>query len=198
VTAVTSAKDKIVDLPALLERLAQLRARGEKIVFTNGCFDLVHVGHLRYLQAARRLGDRLVVAINSDGSMRKLKGPGRPILPLDQRLKVLAGFGCVDFVLAFEEDTPHTLLRGDPPRGAGQGGELFAGRRRGPRNRGDLRRRGQDSGADGESLDDEPGGADSRFAGLTAGGFVGKSERLQPADAVGAFFNSSGCIGDQA
>jgi D-beta-D-heptose 7-phosphate kinase / D-beta-D-heptose 1-phosphate adenosyltransferase len=115
VTAVTSAKDKIVDLPALLERLAQLRARGEKIVFTNGCFDLVHVGHLRYLQAARRLGDRLVVAINSDGSMRKLKGPGRPILPLDQRLKVLAGFGCVDFVLAFEEDTPHTLLEAIRP-----------------------------------------------------------------------------------
>jgi D-beta-D-heptose 7-phosphate kinase / D-beta-D-heptose 1-phosphate adenosyltransferase len=115
VTAVISARNKIVDLPALLERLGPLRARGEKVVFTNGCFDLVHVGHLRYLQAARRLGDRLVVAINSDASMRRLKGPERPILPAEQRLKVLAGFGCVDFVLAFGEDTPHALLEAIRP-----------------------------------------------------------------------------------
>jgi D-beta-D-heptose 7-phosphate kinase / D-beta-D-heptose 1-phosphate adenosyltransferase len=115
VSAVIAAKDKIVELPTLLERLEPLRARGERIVFTNGCFDLVHVGHLRYLQAARRLGDRLVVAINSDASMRRLKGSGRPILAEEQRLKVLAGFECVDFVLAFEDDTPHALLRAIQP-----------------------------------------------------------------------------------
>lgn len=112
---VVSAREKIVDLGGLLGRIEALRARGEKLVFTNGCFDLIHVGHLRYLQAARALGDRLIVAINSDASMRRLKGPTRPILPEDQRLKVLAGLACVDFVLAFEDDTPHRLLRAIRP-----------------------------------------------------------------------------------
>jgi D-beta-D-heptose 7-phosphate kinase/D-beta-D-heptose 1-phosphate adenosyltransferase len=95
--------------------VAPLKASGKTIVFTNGCFDLIHVGHLRYLQAARALGDVLIVAINGDESLRRLKGPSRPILPVDQRLKVLAGFGCVDFVLAFDDDTPHRLLRAIRP-----------------------------------------------------------------------------------
>lgn len=108
-------QDKIVDLEALPERLAPLRASGKSIVFTNGCFDLIHVGHLRYLQAARKLGDCLIVAINGDESLRRLKGASRPILPADQRLRVLAGFECVDFVLTFDDDTPHRLLRAIRP-----------------------------------------------------------------------------------
>lgn len=102
--------DKIVELDALLERIAPLREDGKSIVFTNGCFDLIHVGHLRYLEAAARLGNCLIVAINGDDSLRRLKGPSRPILPADQRLRVLAGLACVDFVLTFDDDTPHRLL----------------------------------------------------------------------------------------
>ena len=82
-----------------------------KVCLTNGCFDLIHVGHLRYLNAARTKGDCLVVAVNSDESMHRIKGPSRPILPADQRKRVLAGFACVDFVTEFDEDTPHSLLR---------------------------------------------------------------------------------------
>ncbi len=108
-------QEKIVELDALLERLKPLREAGKTIVFTNGCFDLIHVGHLRYLQAARALGDVLIVAINGDDSLRRLKGPSRPILPVDQRLKVLAGFECINFVLAFDDDTPHRLLRAIRP-----------------------------------------------------------------------------------
>lgn len=110
-----STTRKIVDLETLTVRLAPLRETGRTIVFTNGCFDLIHVGHLRYLQAARSLGDCLVVATNGDASLRRLKGPTRPILPVDQRLKVLAGFACVDFVLSFDDDTPHRLLHAIRP-----------------------------------------------------------------------------------
>lgn len=110
-----ATSEKIVDLEVLIGRLAPLRSAGRKIVFTNGCFDLIHVGHLRYLEAARRLGDCLIVAINGDESLRRLKGPARPILPVEQRLKVLAGFGCVDFVLSFDDDTPHRLLHAIRP-----------------------------------------------------------------------------------
>ncbi|MBI1784884.1 D-glycero-beta-D-manno-heptose 1-phosphate adenylyltransferase [Candidatus Sumerlaeota bacterium] len=106
-------EEKILDRHALAAKLDALRSQGgaRKIVFTNGCFDLVHVGHLRYLEAARRLGDALVVAVNGDASLRKLKGEGRPILPATQRKRVLAGFACVNFVTGFDEETPHELLR---------------------------------------------------------------------------------------
>ncbi|MCL5269348.1 MAG: adenylyltransferase/cytidyltransferase family protein [bacterium] len=104
-------RDKIYERRALAARLTELRAAGLcKLVFTNGCFDLVHVGHLRYLWAARRQGDALVVAVNDDDSIRRLKGPDRPILKLEERLQILAGFACVDFVTWFGEDTPIPLL----------------------------------------------------------------------------------------
>ena len=91
--------------------LATHRARGERIVFTNGCFDLMHIGHTRYLKAARALGDLLVVGVNSDASTRLLnKGPGRPIVPEDQRAEVLAALACVDYVVLFDEPDPARLL----------------------------------------------------------------------------------------
>jgi D-beta-D-heptose 7-phosphate kinase/D-beta-D-heptose 1-phosphate adenosyltransferase len=106
-----SSEEKILDRPSLAARVAALRKRGVKVVLTNGCFDLIHVGHARYLRAARALGDCLIVAVNSDASLRRIKGPGRPILPAGQRKRVLAGLACVDFVTEFDEDTPHDLLR---------------------------------------------------------------------------------------
>jgi D-beta-D-heptose 7-phosphate kinase/D-beta-D-heptose 1-phosphate adenosyltransferase len=87
------------------------RAQGEKIVFTNGCFDIIHAGHVGYLTEARTLGDRLVVAINSDDSVKRLKGAGRPINPVDRRMAVLAGLSAVDWVVSFADDTPETLLQ---------------------------------------------------------------------------------------
>jgi len=81
-------------------------ARGERIVFTNGCFDLLHLGHVRSLEEARSHGDRLLVAVNSDASVRRLKGRGRPLIPARQRAEVLAALACVDWVVVFGEDTP--------------------------------------------------------------------------------------------
>jgi rfaE bifunctional protein nucleotidyltransferase chain/domain len=94
------------------ERLLALhgRPRDGRLVFTNGVFDLLHRGHVEYLYAARALGDALVVAVNTDDSVRRLKGPARPTVPLDDRLYVLAGLGCVDAVTAFGEDTPQALI----------------------------------------------------------------------------------------
>lgn len=87
------------------------RAHGEKIVFTNGCFDIIHAGHVGYLAEARKLGDRLIVAINDDESVRRLKGNGRPINPVDRRMQVLAGLAAVDWVVSFADDTPEALLQ---------------------------------------------------------------------------------------
>ena len=87
------------------------RAHGEKIVFTNGCFDIIHAGHVGYLEDARKQGDRLIVAINDDASVRRLKGSGRPINPVERRMAVLAGLSAVDWVVSFAEDTPETLLQ---------------------------------------------------------------------------------------
>lgn len=87
------------------------RAHGEKVVFTNGCFDIIHAGHVGYLAEARKLGDRLIVAINDDDSVKRLKGPGRPINPVDRRMAVLAGLAAVDWVVSFADDTPEALLR---------------------------------------------------------------------------------------
>ena len=89
----------------------QAKNRGEKVVFTNGCFDILHAGHVTYLQQARALGDRLIVAINTDESVTKLKGEGRPINTADRRLTVLAGLADVDWVTCFPGDTPEELLR---------------------------------------------------------------------------------------
>lgn len=85
--------------------------RDRRVVFTNGCFDILHRGHVEYLFAARRLGDALVVGVNTDPSVRRLKGPDRPVVPLQDRLYVLAGLACVDAVTPFGEDTPRQLIR---------------------------------------------------------------------------------------
>jgi D-beta-D-heptose 7-phosphate kinase/D-beta-D-heptose 1-phosphate adenosyltransferase len=105
------ARAKIApDAAALRAALAAPRAAGQRIVFTNGCFDLLHPGHVRYLEAARALGDLLVVGLNDDASARRLKGPGRPILRLAERAEVLAGLAAVDHVVAFTEDTPLRVI----------------------------------------------------------------------------------------
>src|SRR5690606_31847618 len=94
----------------LIEMRRAWREQGKTMVFTNGCFDLLHPGHVRLLEAARALGDVLVVAINSDESVRGLKGPTRPILPEDERAEVLASFAAVDAVTIFGEETPSALI----------------------------------------------------------------------------------------
>lgn len=88
-----------------------LRAAGKRIVFTNGCFDLVHAGHVKLLETARTLGDVLVVAVNGDRSVSALKGAGRPILPLRDRVAVLRAFACVDYLVPFDAKTPEGLIR---------------------------------------------------------------------------------------
>lgn len=99
-----------MNLEQLRVAIDDAHAHGEKIVFTNGCFDILHAGHVGYLQQARALGDRLIVAVNSDASVSRLKGPGRPINAVERRMAVLAGLEAVDWVIAFEEDTPEPLL----------------------------------------------------------------------------------------
>lgn len=102
---------KILGAAFLLRRLGQHRRLGQRVVFTNGCFDLLHPGHLRSLRYAKAQGDVLVVAVNSDRSARKLKGDGRPVLPLEARMEIVAGLEEVDYVVAFEEGTPERLIR---------------------------------------------------------------------------------------
>ena len=87
-----------------------LKQKGKRIVMTNGCFDILHKGHVEYLQQARALGDVLIVAVNSDESVQKLKGPTRPIVPLENRMMVLAALSCVDMVVPFNEETPQRLI----------------------------------------------------------------------------------------
>lgn len=102
--------DKIVDRDTLQRRIAAWRAHGETIVFTNGCFDLLHAGHVTYLEAARRLGDKLIVGLNTDRSVRALKGPQRPVIDEHDRARVLAALAAVDAVILFDEDTPLSLI----------------------------------------------------------------------------------------
>lgn len=103
--------------------LAEARLQGKKIVFTNGCFDILHAGHVRYLQQAKQLGDYLVVAINDDSSVTRLKGPSRPVNNVEQRMTVLAGLGAVDWVTSFADDTPERLLRKLKPEILVKGGD---------------------------------------------------------------------------
>ena len=105
-----STRPKIKSARKLKPLLARLQRQGHRIVFTNGCFDLIHIGHLRYLQSARRRGDRLVVGINSDRSVRRIKGPLRPLLPQKERAEVLAALECVDFVTIFDETDPLRII----------------------------------------------------------------------------------------
>jgi len=99
------------DRHRLAERLAFLRQQGKRIVFTNGCFDILHRGHITYLNKARALGDVLIVGVNTDASIQRLKGPDRPINTLDDRVQVLAALSCTDHVVPFDEDTPCELIQ---------------------------------------------------------------------------------------
>lgn len=101
---------KILDHGALIQECRRLRSEGKRLVFTNGCFDLLHPGHVRYLREARSLGDALVVALNSDRSVRVLKGEGRPILNERERAEVVAALQAVDYVIVFDEETPRELI----------------------------------------------------------------------------------------
>lgn len=112
------------NLPGLV---SQARARGERIVMTNGCFDILHPGHVEYLEQARQLGDRLLVAINADASVTRLKGRDRPLNPLASRLRMLAALACVDWVTSFDEDTPAALVAEVVPDVLVKGGDYSAG-----------------------------------------------------------------------
>ena len=103
--------NKIKTVSALKKALLPLKKRGRSIVFTNGCFDVLHYGHVKYLQDAKNKGDILVVAVNSDSSVRKLKGPSRPVVGQKNRMRVLAALESVDFVTLFGEDTPLKLIK---------------------------------------------------------------------------------------
>jgi len=106
-----SAKSKILDRTALRQRVDDWRRAGERVTLANGCFDLLHVGHVRYLHAAKDLGGRLVVAINSDDSVRALKGEGRPLMPAEERAEILAALADVDAVVIFPERDVRALIR---------------------------------------------------------------------------------------
>ena len=101
---------KIVTLAQLAQHVAEHRTTGKSIVFTNGCFDLLHVGHVAHLEEAAELGDVLIVAINSDARVQRLKGPQRPVISDSDRAGMLASLACVDYVLIFDDETPHHLL----------------------------------------------------------------------------------------
>jgi rfaE bifunctional protein nucleotidyltransferase chain/domain len=103
-------REKILQREQLAARIAEHRARGKRVVLANGCFDLLHAGHVRYLDGARRQGDVLVVAVNSDASARPLKGPGRPVLAADARARMVAALGAVSYVTVFDEPDVVALL----------------------------------------------------------------------------------------
>jgi D-beta-D-heptose 7-phosphate kinase/D-beta-D-heptose 1-phosphate adenosyltransferase len=111
----------------LVSRVRAAQARGLKVVFTNGCFDVLHLGHVHYLSEARRLGDLLVVGLNSDESVKRLKGEGRPVMPQADRAGVLCALSSVDYVCIFEEDTPDALIRLVSPDVLVKGGDYKPG-----------------------------------------------------------------------
>ena len=106
-----NAAKKVLDRNTLKEKVDSLRKAEKRVVFTNGCFDLIHIGHIHLLQQAREQGDCLVVAVNSDSSVRQIKEPGRPVVPEGQRAEVVAALGCVDWVTIFAEPDPLVLIR---------------------------------------------------------------------------------------
>jgi rfaE bifunctional protein nucleotidyltransferase chain/domain len=101
---------KICSRKELKAEIDRLKKQGKKVIFTNGCFDILHAGHTRYLQESRKLGDVLVLALNSDSSVRAIKGEKRPIVPEDERAEVLAALSSVDYVTLFDEETPLALI----------------------------------------------------------------------------------------
>jgi D-beta-D-heptose 7-phosphate kinase / D-beta-D-heptose 1-phosphate adenosyltransferase len=117
---------EVLGVAALAQRLARHRHTGDRIVLTNGCFDVLHGGHVSCLQAARHLGDVLVVAVNSDAGVTRLKGPGRPINPAADRAAVLAALRCVDYVTVFDDDTPVRVIEKIRPHLFVKGGDYRA------------------------------------------------------------------------
>lgn len=107
--------EKVLSLKRLILELAPLRKKKKKVVFTNGCFDIIHAGHVRYLKKARSLGDVLVVGLNSDSSIGKIKGPTRPIVPEKERAEVLSAIMAVDYVVLFNEPSPIKLIEAIKP-----------------------------------------------------------------------------------
>jgi rfaE bifunctional protein nucleotidyltransferase chain/domain len=118
-----SARKKVMTRTAAARLVRAAQRRGERVVFTSGCFDLLHVGHVRSLEQARRFGDRLVVAVNTDASVRRNKGAGRPIVPERQRAEVLAALACVDWVVLFGEATPLATIEALRPDVLAKGGD---------------------------------------------------------------------------
>jgi D-beta-D-heptose 7-phosphate kinase/D-beta-D-heptose 1-phosphate adenosyltransferase len=116
-------KEKIKGREELRKIVEALKSEGKKIVFTNGCFDLLHVGHIRYLEKAKELGDILIVGVNSDRSVQMIKGPKRPILPEEERAEVLSGLGCIDYITLFDEPTPLELIAQLQPHVLVKGGD---------------------------------------------------------------------------
>lgn len=114
---------KVLDFPHLLEEVRSLKRNGHKIVFTNGCFDLLHPGHIAYLQAARQMGDVLIVGLNSDRSVKELKGAARPILTEVERGFILSGLESVSYITIFDESTPLNLIRSILPDVLVKGGD---------------------------------------------------------------------------
>ncbi|MBW1787015.1 MAG: D-glycero-beta-D-manno-heptose 1-phosphate adenylyltransferase [Deltaproteobacteria bacterium] len=119
----TSYLEKIKSLEQAKAECIRLKAEGKRVVFTNGCFDILHPGHARYLEAASALGDFLIVAVNSDRSVRAIKGLGRPILPESARAEMIAALGSVDGVIIFDEDTPIDVIRELVPQVLVKGGD---------------------------------------------------------------------------
>ena len=117
------ARSKVLGQQEAARRVRAAQRRGDRVVFTNGCFDLLHVGHIRSLEQARGLGDRLVVAVNGDASVRKLKGRGRPVVTARQRMEVLAALACVDWVIPFRGATPLAAIRALRPDVLAKGGD---------------------------------------------------------------------------
>lgn len=110
-----STANKILSISDALEKIPQLKSQGKNIVFSNGCFDILHAGHVDYLEKAREKGDFLVVGLNTDASVRRIKGEDRPINPENSRARVLAGLGFTDMVILFDEDTPIELIKAIRP-----------------------------------------------------------------------------------
>lgn len=117
------SKEKIILFDSISSLAENLKGAGKKVVFTNGCFDIIHSGHISYLYKAKNLGDVLIIGLNSDSSIKRIKGEKRPILPQNERAYILSALEMVDFVVMFEEDTPYELIKRVRPDVLVKGGD---------------------------------------------------------------------------
>ncbi|NLD38973.1 MAG: D-glycero-beta-D-manno-heptose 1-phosphate adenylyltransferase [Desulfatiglans sp.] len=116
-------REKVKSIDDAQKEINLLKKKGKRIVFTNGCFDILHIGHARYLYEARALGDFLIVAVNSDSSVKALKGPTRPVVPENERAEMIAALGCVDMAIIFDEETPYEVIKKIVPHVLVKGGD---------------------------------------------------------------------------